>query len=315
MAVRAMRERETGQRKLGSDPLAAAARQLRAASLDLSTHFEFATVHNQAVTALGLEGVEGRYLLSAAADATIGLFDVLDVPCEPTLSAEPLQPLATIHRTNLDAHKFAVSTLAWFPHDTGAFVTGGYDQQVKLWDTNEMRAVCDFTLPGRVECVAMSSVASTHALIAAAGAGNDIRLVDPATCAAPLEPAARCARTGSPVQFVSPRPGASCRRGSATHTLAGHRAPSWVVCWSPRDEHRLVSGGADGCVRVWDLRRASGWLSAFDMQDTAAAVAAAMVVVAALWACGRRAEAATTPQPRWPARRQRWPARWHTKAR
>mgnify|MGYP006129805993 CR=1 FL=1 len=70
MAVRAMRERETGQRKLGSDPLAAAARQLRAASLDLSTHFEFATVHNQAVTALGLEGVEGRYLLSAAADAT-----------------------------------------------------------------------------------------------------------------------------------------------------------------------------------------------------------------------------------------------------
>ena len=32
-----------------------------------------------------------------------------------------------------------------------------------------------------------------------------------------------------------------------------------------------MSGGADGCVRVWDLRRASGWFSAFDMQDTAAA--------------------------------------------
>lgn len=230
MVVRVMRERETGQRKLGSDPLAAAARQLRATSLDLSTHFEFATVHNQAVTALSLEGVEGRYLLSAAADATIGLFDVLDVPCEPTASAEPLQPLATIHRTNLDAHKFAVSTLAWFPHDTGAFVTGGYDQQVKLWDTNEMRVVCDFTLPGRVECVAMSSVASTHALIAAAGAGNDIRLVDPATCAAPLEPAVRCARTGSPVQFVSPRPGprvAGARR--LTPSLGTARRRGWCV--------------------------------------------------------------------------------------
>ena len=88
MVVRAMRERETGQRKLGSDPLAAAARQLRAASLDLASHFEFATIHNQAVTALSLEGVEGRYLLSAAFDATMGLFDVLDVPCEPTASAD-----------------------------------------------------------------------------------------------------------------------------------------------------------------------------------------------------------------------------------
>ena len=267
-----MRERETGQRKLGSDPLAAAARQLRAASLDLSTHFEFATVHNQAVTALSLEGVEGRYLLSAAFDATMGLFDVLDVPCEPTASAEPLQPLATIHRTNPDAHKFAVSTLAWFPHDTGAFVTGGYDEQVKLWDTNEMRPVCDFTLPGRVECVAMSSVASTHALIAAAGAGHDIRLVDPATCTAPLEPTAPCVRTWRPRAPCEPAArGLSRGRGSATHTLSGHRAPAWVVCWSPRDEHRLVSGGADGCVRVWDLRRPSGWFSALDLQDTAAA--------------------------------------------
>ena len=225
MVVRALRQRETGQRRFAPDPLAAAARQLRAASLDLSTHFEFSTVHNQAVTALGLEGVEGRYLLSAAADATIGLFDVLDVPCEPIVSAEPLQPLATIHRTHPCAHKFAVSTLAWFPHDTGAFVTGGYDQQVKLWDTNEMRAVCDFNLPGRVECVAMSSVATTHALIAVAGAGNDIRLVDPATCAAPLEPAAQCDVRGRSPCLMPQGLGDAHARGAPRAVVGGVLEP------------------------------------------------------------------------------------------
>jgi len=29
-----------------------------------------------------------------------------------------------------------VSSVAWYPLDTGMFITGAYDQEVKCWDAN-----------------------------------------------------------------------------------------------------------------------------------------------------------------------------------
>jgi hypothetical protein len=39
--------------------------------------------------------------------------------------------------------------------------------------------------------------------------------------------------------------------GAVLHELAGHAGRVWAVGWSP-DGGRLVSGGDDGLVRVWD---------------------------------------------------------------
>lgn len=47
-----------------------------------------------------------------------------------------LPPLFTIKRSHPAAHRYQVTSLVWYPVDTGLFVTGSADQDVKVWDTN-----------------------------------------------------------------------------------------------------------------------------------------------------------------------------------
>ena len=58
------------------------------------------------------------------------------------------------------------------------------------------------------------------------------------------------------------------RTGASAHSLAGHQGAVLSVAWSPREEHILASGGADGTVRLWDIRRSAGNLGVLDMEDS-----------------------------------------------
>ncbi|KAL3893224.1 MAG: hypothetical protein SGPRY_014377, partial [Prymnesium sp.] len=211
---------------------------LRWRSLAFSSQLELAPAHTESVTTLSLDPVESRYLLSGGADASLAIYDVIDKPSSQ-VSTEPREPVAMLRHPHKDAHRDAVSSLQWFPHDTGAFVSAGGDRKVKLWDTNELVVVREFSLPDRVHCIAMST-STTHTLIATAThAQCALQLCDPTT------------------------------RG-ATHTITGHRAPPWVVCWSPRHEHQLLSGGEDRSIRVWDIRHTIRCLRSLDVHDTLA---------------------------------------------
>jgi DNA excision repair protein ERCC-8 len=211
----------------------------RLANMDISTHIELFSKHAAPITSLGLDAAEGRFLLSSASDASLALYDVEDRTCDLKAAASPLsEPLAVITKQHQCAHRLSVSAVQWFPHDTGCFASGGADGVVKLWDTNELTPACDFQLPGRVNCIAMSPTATTHSLIAACTDGsNSVQLCDPVT-------------------------------GSAAQVLVGHRKPPWALCWNPRREHELVSGGADRSVRVWDVRRAGACLRSLDQHDS-----------------------------------------------
>jgi DNA excision repair protein ERCC-8 len=44
--------------------------------------------------------------------------------------------------------------------------------------------------------------------------------------------------------------------GSATHELMGHNGGVNAVVWDPYHPFRLASGGEDGTVRLWDIRKA-----------------------------------------------------------
>lgn len=58
------------------------------------------------------------------------------------------------------------------------------------------------------------------------------------------------------------------RTGARAHSLAGHAGAVLTVAWSPREEHILASGGVDGTVRLWDIRRSGGSLGVLDSEDS-----------------------------------------------
>ncbi|KAK9817228.1 hypothetical protein WJX72_011350 [[Myrmecia] bisecta] len=77
--------------------------------------------------------------------------------------------LFAIQRGSEASHKFSVSCVAWYPIDTGMFVTGSFDHDVKVWDTNSLQVACRFAFPGRVYGLALSPVAVAHCLVAVVG--------------------------------------------------------------------------------------------------------------------------------------------------
>jgi DNA excision repair protein ERCC-8 len=57
------------------------------------------------------------------------------------------------------------------------------------------------------------------------------------------------------------------RTGSTVQQIVGHAGAVLSVAWSPKNEHILASGGTDGTVRIWDIRRSAPQLSVLDMDD------------------------------------------------
>ena len=124
--------------------------------------------------------------------------------------------------------------------DTGMFFTGSFDGVVAGWDTNECRRVVSFDMTDKIYAVGMSPVATSHALVACGTSDPRVRLCDPAS-------------------------------GNVTHTFAGHRDAVWAVEWTRGSEWILATGGCDGDIRLWDIRRAGAFmvLDASNARDAA----------------------------------------------
>ncbi|KAG2448967.1 hypothetical protein HYH02_005721 [Chlamydomonas schloesseri] len=194
------------------------------AQLRLSSSRVFAKAFNGGVTCMDLDKVEDRFLLSGGADTTLALFDTHTGSSDQTVAT--MKPLFSLRRQNSPhAHKFMVSAVAWYPVDTGLFVTGSHDCFAKVWDTNAGEVVTAFQLPKKVTSVAMSHVSTSHCLIACGCEDTNLRLCDPTS-------------------------------GAITHVFHGHRDAIWVTAWATHAEYEVLSGDGAGQVRVWDVRRA-----------------------------------------------------------
>jgi DNA excision repair protein ERCC-8 len=119
------------------------------------------------------------------------------------------------------------------------FLSAGMDDCVKVWDTNALEVVCEFSFPGNVNATAMSPLPGARtALVAGACSNSAVLLCD----------------------LVS---------SGQTHMLCAHRGPVLAVQWSPSNESHLFTAGQDGSVFVWDIRRAQGPLASLDERNTA----------------------------------------------
>ncbi|XP_078433779.1 WD repeat-containing protein ATCSA-1-like [Wolffia australiana] len=200
------------------------------AALDISNQKEIVSAHRGGINSLNVDLTEGRYLLAGASDGSAAVYDIqCSTESEGGGRIGKHKSLFVVDKQHAHGHKFSVSSVSWYPVDTGLFITGSFDHRIKVWDTNAVKAVMDFNMPGKVYRAAMSSVATTHMLIAAGTEDVQVRLCDIAS-------------------------------GAFTHTLSGHRDGIMAVEWSSSSDWILMTGGCDGAVRFWDIRRAGCFL-------------------------------------------------------
>ena len=104
------------------------------------------------------------------------------------------------------------------------FFSGGADGAVRVWDAGQMRPAVSFEVGELVYDVQMSPCTSSGALLASASSEPGVRLLD-------------------------------LRTGSSAHILPGYSGVVRTVRWSPNHQHCLLSGGLDGHLKLWDVRR------------------------------------------------------------
>lgn len=194
--------------------------------------------HGAGVSTLAVERFDGRVLLSGGSDGTIKLWDLEE--SGNVHDAHTYRPVATVARTPAGekgrGHSHGITHVAFYPFDPDAFLSSSYDKSLKLWSTERAQLSAQFDLNTTIYSHSTSPIAE-HLLVACATQHSSVRLVD-------------------------------LKSGAAVQALVAHGGPVLATAWSPRLEHILVSGHADGKVRVWDVRRSGGVLALLDQEDS-----------------------------------------------
>jgi WD40 repeat protein len=155
--------------------------------------------HSAAITALDLDGQDGRYLLAGGADGSLYIHDLANFSGEPRFSSKLVSQIKSIPAPQVPApqprgsqssrrrpertqpedrngHFQSVQTVQWFPGDSAIFVTSGMDQRLLVWDANSVTIAEEFNINKLVFCHQLSQPPST--LVAVASASNHLRLID-----------------------------------------------------------------------------------------------------------------------------------------
>jgi denticleless len=178
----------------------------------------------------------GRLL--AVADEN-GVVSIVDTDCASTTaqrgSAGVMIELPSAHRCRWAAHRNAVFDIAW-GRDDCALLTASGDFSVRLWDVSSQQ--CRATMKGHegsVKSVCFSPGDAGGYTLASASRDGNVFVWD---TRAPQRPVVTMFELHS-------RPGARVEVGA----IAG-------VAYAPDGRTLVTAGANDGCVKVWDLRRA-----------------------------------------------------------
>ena len=172
-------------------------------------------------------------MLSGGAESSILLWDLES--SGNTLKRFTYKPAVKASKS-ASSHRFGITHLSFYPFDSLAFLSTSYDHTLKIYATETLSPSASFDLNSVAYSHALSPIAD-HLLVACATQHPAVRLVD-------------------------------LRSGASAHSLVGHQGAVLSVAWSPVDEYVLASGGSDGTVRLWDVRRSAGSLGVLDLEDS-----------------------------------------------
>jgi WD40 repeat protein len=197
---------------------------------------------HQAITASHFDSSENRYLLAGCERGGIFIHDC-EVPrfcygmfrCPEVASCQGSSSATGVPTHAQSSHSAAVSSLAWFPFDTGSFFSGSADRCIRFWDTNTLATVSSVSCSGSVTRICMSSVPSSKRLLAAACGDFQVHLFD-------------------------------ARTHSLAMSLTRHDSCVLTLDWSPYSPNILSSAAQDGSLRLWDIRKGIP-LACFDMHS------------------------------------------------
>ena len=212
-----------------------------------------------AIRSLHVDRVEDRFVLTGGSDAVVSIYDISKWGSEEYLASRKQQrtrsntnnksvhkPIAISQRepprslaissdyeTSTRAleipsgHAAPISKVQWYPVDTGAFLSSARDGSLLVWDTESLSPVAQCT-PFDSKGIGNFHLSPRRIHSAVVVSWNDpsLKLVD-------------------------------IRSGASSHTLLGHtnRGVSSVQ-WAPHNDVLLASGGLDGTIRLWDIRKA-----------------------------------------------------------
>lgn len=189
-----------------------------------------ASKHVGYINSLDIDPVDHQLLLCGGSDSAISIWDLEN---ETDVPPEDKQPLCKLEMKI--GHQFGLTKVQWWPFDQSMFLTGSYDNTVKIWDSSALEDVYTFDFEKKVYNFDVNSL-ELDGLIAVGLSSPLIRLVD-------------------------------LRSTSSAQILKGHKSGEVLsVKWSPKLSYLLASGGSDGSVRVWDIRQATQEVSSMDLE-------------------------------------------------
>jgi DNA excision repair protein ERCC-8 len=182
---------------------------------------------------MSLELQESRYLLSGGQYGTVSLTDLeLHDPSDRDNEAKIAKNLWSgyagqgQHQQQQQQQQpggLMLSSIEWYPEDSGMFVSSLFNGALSIWDTNEMAVAYTFGLGSSILSSKIRGNES-GALIAVGLGDHTVKLCD-------------------------------TRTGDSCLVLQGHKASVSAVDWCPAGLHQLASASLDGTMKVWDVRR------------------------------------------------------------